>query len=101
MNELAQTLQSGKRFKVFFVEVDDDDRERVIAGTVDSLELEQQVDYANVYSDTSFKPVHRFADSVQYLLRATLVPNEDGTMLRVENFSEPEEEDEDEHSQDD
>src|SRR5690349_8939413 len=83
---------SGKRYKMYLVEVDDDDRERVLSARVDNIQLEVVPNYSEVMIDYSTAPVARYVDSWGATVTMNMVPNEDGTIFRVENFNEEDEE---------
>jgi hypothetical protein len=85
---------AGKTYKFFLVEVDDDDRERVIAGQVSQIQIESEVNYGDIRVDDLLDSVRVFSDSVTYTLTANLVPSDDGTYFRIENFLEEEDDDE-------
>jgi hypothetical protein len=78
----------GKTFKVFFVEEDDDDRERVIEARVDNVTFNTDHEYADIMSDYSDYPVKRYVTSVRYTLeQMTLLPLDDeGHVLRIRDF---------------
>lgn len=77
---------AGRYVKVFFVDVDDDDRERVLWGLVRNVEVKVDRDYSDIHSDYSMLPVARYMDAERYSLSAEFVPSEDGTYIRYENF---------------
>lgn len=80
------SLDPLKRYKLFLVEVDDDDRERVVAGNVgavsvdtdyNSLEVDQLLDSSRIFKTT-------VADVT---LTAKMEPFPDGTYFQIEDFS--------------
>lgn len=77
------------RYKVFLVEEDDDDRERVVSGLVEVVEIVSEPTYGNVYSDITTAPIMTFLDSTETTLTLKLVP---GTKLMFEDFTDEEEE---------
>jgi hypothetical protein len=90
----------GKRLKLFIVEMDDTERERVLSCQVEYVTIDRDVEYSTVMSDMSGYGVHRFVDREEVTLKARIVPKDDGTYLTAENFGEqPQEEDEDEYSE--
>ena len=78
---------AGKQYKVFLVEVDDEDRERVLSGLAGHCEIEVEPQYAEVHSEF-MGPVARFVTSTDVTCTLKLVPREDGTYFRIEDFSE-------------
>ena len=91
IEEVAKRFLSGQRMKVYFVETDDDDRERVISGVVENLKLDVERSYEEVYTDAFLTPVNKYEISHGATLTARLVPSENGTLFKVENFMEEEE----------
>lgn len=85
----------GKRMRVFFVEMDDEDRERVVSALVEHVEINHDPEYADIHSGYSDFPVSRFLTSENVTIKAKVVPFEDGTYFRIENFLEEDTEDED------
>lgn len=92
---LSNALASGKRFKLFLVEEDDEDRERVIAARVDTAEIDVESEWADVHTEAFDFPVASFVTATRYTLTIKLAPFEDGTMLRIENFGEEDEQESD------
>lgn len=93
MNRLLMPL-GGKRYKVFLVEEDDDDRERVMSGLTDNIHVEQDVNYADVPVDALLDSAKIFRGGVKVTLTLNLIPNADGTYFVIENFLEEDDEDE-------
>lgn len=79
-----------RRFKIFFVEIDDDNRERVISAVAQRAEFKMNNEYNTIYSDAGATlniPTMYTAE-----LELKLVPSEDGTLFKWENFADEEEE---------
>lgn len=76
---------AGKQYKVFLVEVDDEDRERVLSGLVQHCEIEVE-DIHSGFMGT----VARFVTSTDVTCTLKLVPREDGTYFTIENYSDAE-----------
>lgn len=92
------TPNSNKAYKLFLVEVDDDDRERVIACRGINFSIDHVYDYSDVEVDHLLDSAKIFKDrQTKVTMRADIVPLEDGPngpiYFRVENFLEEEEED--------
>lgn len=93
MNSLYQqdlVPQAGKEYKVFLVEVDDEDRERVIVGRSMGCEINSHYDYSDIHSDYSNLPMARFATSQEVTMTLKLKPIEGDTFFRIENFADEE-----------
>lgn len=84
-------LRRDKKYKLFFVEVDDEDRERVVEATVTGLEIQQDNDYGEVFSEYSIAPMARYLVSSDVTVTAHVVPAEDGTMFTIRDFTEEDE----------
>jgi hypothetical protein len=85
---------AGKQYKVFLVEVDDEDRERVLSGLVQHCEIAVDPQWENVHSEYYSAPVRSFMTNIDVTVTLKLRPREDGTYFTIENFSEePESED--------
>lgn len=82
-------LLPKKRYKVFLVEEDDDDRERVIRFLVDKIVFETDPNYGDVYSDTP-PIVNRYSSSTKYTVEMELVA---GTSFTFEEYGEEYDED--------
>lgn len=80
----------GTTYKLFLVEMDDENRERVIAGRVNHIEFTREQDYADIHDGTSFGPIHRFVTNENVSVTMKLVPSENGTYFTIENFNEGE-----------
>lgn len=82
-----ESLQ-GKNLKLFFVEVDDEDRERVVECRVGNLTVRMDSDYADVLTDYSMVPVASYRTRLNYVLEEmTLEPLDDtGIVMRLRNF---------------
>lgn len=79
------------RYKIFFVEETDDDRERVIAGIAETVEIELENDEYDITSYTGVLKSFNYRHRAKMTLRC--VPDANGVLFRLENFNE---EDEDE-----
>ena len=86
--------QASKEYKLFLVEVDDEDRERVLAGRVSRCDIIVEPEYSDVYTDYGNYPVARHRASETVTVRLNLVPEADGTYFRIEDFNYMEEDDE-------
>lgn len=89
-NTLRPTLD--KEYKLFLVEVDDDNRERVLAGRASSCEITTKPEYADIHSGHSDFAVSTFKVSEEVTLTLNMVPSPDGTYFRIENFAEEDDE---------
>lgn len=87
---------AGKEYKLFLVEVDDEDRERVLSGLVRGCEITVEPEYSDMYTDFSNYPVARYRTCEDVTATLKLVPREDGTYFEIVDFSK---EDEDEGSE--
>lgn len=84
--------------RVYFVEEDDHNRERVISGVLKQVVITEIPEYESVLTDEYLYAARVFKTGVRYVLEeAEFVPFEDGTVLRMENFSEEEWEEYNEH----
>lgn len=85
---MKTTLPENKQYKLFLVEVDDDDRERVLSGLTETVSIDTKYfyDIPNVLysSRTTYGGVAR----VEYTLEIQLKPRPDGTYFIIENFME-------------
>lgn len=94
MNSMAENTNlvpvQGKEYKLFLVEVDDHDRERVIAGRVETVEINMEQDWADVHSEYNVFPVASFEVSRSATLTLRLKQDENGNLFRIENFAEEE-----------
>jgi hypothetical protein len=83
----------GKRVKVFFVEVDDEDRERVLECLVDNVSIRVDTDYSSILSDYSMAPLGRYVTSQNYVIEEmSLIPmNEEGHVMVMRDFSKEDE----------
>lgn len=79
-----------RRFKVFFVEIDDDNRERVISAIVDRCSM--AADNENYVTEDMYGVIHSFSGPTSIDMELKLVPSEDGTLFKWENFADEEEE---------
>lgn len=79
---------TNKRIKVFFVEEDDDDRERVLWGILEGVRISQEDDFGSVEIDDLLDSARIYQRVVRYKLEeAYFVPREDGTVLTMEDWS--------------
>lgn len=81
-----------KRYKVFLVEEDDDDRERVLSGLVEHVDIVSEPFYNDVRVDYSDFAVKRFLSHEEVTMTLRMVPRADGTYLIIENFAEEDDE---------
>lgn len=86
--------QAGKEYKLFLVEVDDEDRERVLVGRVSHCEINVEPEYSDIHTDYSNYPMARYRTSETVTVRLNLVPSPDGTYFTIENFAKEEGEEE-------
>lgn len=77
--------ESGKQYKVFLVEVDDDDRERVLSGLAGSIEIDRQEEHQDIYSYDGF--ISRIPAVEKVVLNIVLQQRYDGTYFTIENFN--------------
>lgn len=87
-------LPENKEYKLFLVEVDDDDRERVLSGLAGSVVMDYEVEQDNIYSEYSMHPIKTIASIERVKLAIVLQRRPDGTYFTIENFNEPVDEDE-------
>lgn len=93
MNSIYQqdlVPQAGKEYKLFLVEVDDEDRERVLAGRVNRCEINVEPEYADIHTDYSLIPVKQYRTSETVTVTLNLVPSANGTYFTIENFAKEE-----------
>jgi hypothetical protein len=81
---------AGKQYKVFLVEVDDEDRERVLSGLVQHCEIAVDPQWENVHSEYYSAPVRSFVTNTDVTVTLKLRPREDGTYFTIENYSDAE-----------
>jgi hypothetical protein len=74
--------------RVYFVELDDDDRERVISGVIDGLTITANPTFEDIHTMDSFSPVMRYVSEYEVTMEARFKPGTDGTYFRIENFAE-------------
>ena len=86
--------QASKEYKLFLVEVDDEDRERVLAGRVSRCDIIVEPEYGDIHTDSFDYPMARYRTSETVTVRLNLVPSPDGTYFRIEDFNYTEEDDE-------
>lgn len=87
-------IKHDKVYKVFLVEEDDDDRERVLSALTNNIQVDYEPDYGDI--DMLLDSVKIFKTQDNYTLTIKLIPRLDGTYITVEDFSvgnEPEEDD--------
>lgn len=85
---MESTQLLNRRYKLFLVEEDDYDRERVISALVDVAEIIQEVDNYSMYTDYSAASVYSYDVPTSARMKLNIVPRDDGTLFRVENFLE-------------
>lgn len=85
---------AGKEYKLFLVEVDDEDRERVLSGLVRRCEITVEPEYSDVHVDYSNYPMARFRTGEDVTVTLELGPREDGTYFEIVDFSDKEDEEE-------
>lgn len=83
---------ASKEYKLFLVEVDDEDRERVLAGRVSRCEITVEPEYSDVHVDFVDYPLTRYMASEDVTITLKMVPSPDGTYFRIENFNEEDDE---------
>ena len=88
------SLDTNKTYKVFLVEVDDDNRERVVSGLVRRVVIEEVPHYDNVLVDSASHPVSVFQTGADVTWTLEMMPFEDGVWARIEDFSNQEEDEE-------
>lgn len=83
----------GKEYKLFLVEVDDENRERVLSARVFRCEITVEPEYSDVHVDYSNYPMarHRTCEDVTATLK--LAPRENGTYFEIVDFTETAESD--------
>ncbi len=82
----------GKEYKVFLVEVDDDDRERVLSGRVSHVEIKTEPQWTTVRVESEYLPVGRFLESTDTTITMKMIPmDERGNVFILENFLDEEE----------
>lgn len=84
-------IKDPQRFKVYFVELDDDNRERVISAVVERASLDLEEDYSQVHSDEICAPVATYRNSIRANLDLRLV-EQDGILFKHEVWDSEEEE---------
>lgn len=81
-----------KEYKLFLVETDDEDRERVIVGRVKCFTVDVEPEWIDIHSGYVDEPIHSFKGSQKATATMDLVPNGDGTLFRIEDFTQEDEE---------
>lgn len=84
---------AGREYKLFLVEVDDEDRERVLSGRVSRCEITVEPEYADVRVDELICSAAIFKTSETVTVNLNLVPSENGTYFEIVNFKEEDDED--------
>ena len=84
---------AGKEYKLFLVEVDDEDRERVLSARVGRCEITVEPEYSDVYTDFSNYPMTRYRTREDVTVTLNLVPSENGTYFEIVDFTETAESD--------
>lgn len=79
---------TGRRMKIFLVDMDDDNREHVLSGIVDSITLDAKTEYGDIYLHEYDTPISRYPDYTESTITARLVARPDGTLFTIENFME-------------
>lgn len=82
----------GREYKLFLVEVDDEDRERVLSARVVRCEITVEPEYSDVYTDFSNYPMSRYRTSEDVTATLKLAPKPDGTYFEIVDFSKEDEE---------
>ena len=75
---------------MYLVELDDDNRERVLKAEVENVVIEQNPQYDTMFSSDSTTPLRVYQSSMGITLKADIVPNREGTAFVMENFNEEE-----------
>lgn len=83
----------GQRRKAYFVEFDDDDRERVMSCIVEFGEVETKFEQDSILSWEDYRSNSIGNGQVTAIIKLKIVANADGTLYTIENFAEQEEED--------
>ena len=82
----------GTIYKLFLVELDDDNRERVLSCKVKNLEFESTPEYDDIQIDDLLDSPKIYRTSTKTTLELELVSSEDGNLFRIEDFLEEDEE---------
>lgn len=85
---------SGKNYKLFLVEVDDEDRERVLSGLVGDCEITVEPEYADIRTDMLLNSARIFKTSETVTIKMKMVQRADGTYFEIVDFSKEDEEEE-------
>lgn len=83
---------AGKEYKLYLVEIDDEDRERVLEGRVSRCEITVEPEYTDIHTDYSFSPVARYVAREDVTVTLNLVPSPDGTYFTITNFAKEDDE---------
>lgn len=86
-------IKHNKVYKVFLVEEDDEDRERVLSALTNHIEVAYEPDYADIHSGDMLTAAKIFRTADHYTLTIKLIPRMDGTYMTIEDFSRATEED--------
>lgn len=84
--------KAGTEYKVFLVEVDDEDRERVLQGRVRAVEITNDPVYDSIHVDDMLSSAKVFKTEDDVTMTLKMVPSENGTYFTMVNFMEDEEE---------
>lgn len=82
--------ENGKKYKLFLVEIDDDDRERVLSSMAGSVVMDYEVEQDSIYSEYSRQSIKTIASIERVTLTIVLERRPDGTYFTIENFNEME-----------
>lgn len=95
-NGFNNPLNKVGRCKVYIVDEDDFDRERVLSFEVDGVHIKTEVDTAAVYVGSLLDSPKIFKNNQRVVVeQMTMVPRSDGTLYSIENFQEQFDEEED------
>lgn len=83
----------GKEYKLFLVEVDDEDRERVLSARVSRCEITVEPEYADIHADMLLNSAKIFRTSETVTITMKMVPRQDGTYFEIVDFTETAESD--------
>lgn len=93
--EIGLAPVTGKEYKLFLVEVDDEDRERVLSARVRRCEITVEPECSDVHTDFSQYPMARYRTREDVTVTLELGPREDGTYFEIVDFSREDEDERD------
>ena len=103
MDRLLQPFPiKEKRYKVYFVEEDDEYRERVMEGTVKSISVRTESDFGDIQVNQLLDSAMIFQSRQRFILEETeFVPDEKGRYVTITDFNKIEDREREEEENED